>query len=243
MDYSLDRMESAHVLRWLPPGVEVEIRKTADGDAVPGVGDIGSFDRVIHTGSALSIIDDPPFLEEAMELIRRAAGAGMPQFGICYGHQLLFRALQGREAVERCPEGPETGWLGLQLGDAGAGLLADPGSPGTSSMRVFQSHRDRVIRVTPGCELLAWSEHTRLQAVLDRDLALLGVQFHPEFDRESGRLELLSDPEFVEREGRNAESLAGSGPEDFSACVFFERFVLDRLPLTGALRVGEERSP
>ncbi|MBN1434013.1 type 1 glutamine amidotransferase, partial [Candidatus Fermentibacterales bacterium] len=215
---------SVHVGRWLPDGVEMDIRLILDREPMPAP---DCYDRLIHTGSALSVVDDAHFYACAFRLIHRASELSIPQLGICYGHQLLCRALLGKDAVERSHNGLEAGWREISVSDTGLRMLC-PDAPAGSRrvVRVFQSHRDRVVRVPDTAEVIAWNDHTAIQAFCDPALSLLGVQFHPEFDLDSGNREFAADRENLESSGYSLEEITSSGPEGFSAAAFFGRFAL-----------------
>ena len=53
------------------------------------------FSGVLITGSAAMVTDRHAWSERSAEWLRDAAHAGVPLFGICYGHQLLAHALGG----------------------------------------------------------------------------------------------------------------------------------------------------
>ena len=102
LDYSVDRSEAPLFSRWLPEGSEREVSFVHFGDPIPSP--VG-FTRVMHTGSSLSICEDAVFTQDACEVVRECVAKGVPQMGVCYGHQLLCRALLG-------PCCPAVGWDG-----------------------------------------------------------------------------------------------------------------------------------
>ena len=48
------------------------------------------------TGSPAMVTDREPWSEDTAAWLREAAAAGLPMFGVCYGHQLLAHALGGK---------------------------------------------------------------------------------------------------------------------------------------------------
>ena len=104
--------------------------------------------------------------------------AGVPVFGICYGHQVLVRELGG--TVERTGAA-EYGGTPLQvLGgpgqSAGGQLLAGLGP----ELSVWMSHGDTSTVAPPGFMVTAQTAATPAAAVEDHERRLYGVQFHPE---------------------------------------------------------------
>ncbi|WP_251265687.1 glutamine amidotransferase-related protein, partial [Enterobacter hormaechei] len=62
------------------------------GGALP---DPHAFAGVLVTGSAAFVTDHAEWSERSAAWLRQTAHAGLPVFGICYGHQLLAHALGG----------------------------------------------------------------------------------------------------------------------------------------------------
>lgn len=71
-----------------------------------------AFRMVVVLGSDAAAYDDTvPWLAAELALVRRAVAHGVPVLGICFGGQLLARALGGE--VRRAPR-PELGWTEVQ---------------------------------------------------------------------------------------------------------------------------------
>jgi GMP synthase (glutamine-hydrolysing) len=98
--------------------------------------------------------------------------AGVPVFGICYGHQVLVRELGG--TVERTGAAE---YGGTPLSTAGASRLLE-GLPAEFS--VWMSHGDTSTAAPPGFVVTARTATTPAAAVEDPARKLYGVQFHPE---------------------------------------------------------------
>lgn len=215
IDYSTDRSEGAAVSRWLPAET-VHVH-------VPGEGpfpDPAGYSHVLHSGSAWSICSDAPFQDDAEALVRRAAELGRPQMGICYGHQMLARALLGREAVRRNPGGCEAGWLEVRWSPYAARLAGIP-----RVTRVFQFHYDEVIVLPRGSMILAWNAACLVQSFVCPGLRLFGTQFHPEFDRASGNAQYLRERAKLASAGLDADSIIAGGPEPDADGSFFRFFL------------------
>ncbi|HEY1331978.1 MAG TPA: glutamine-hydrolyzing GMP synthase [Actinomycetota bacterium] len=97
---------------------------------------------------------------------------GVPVLGICYGQQVMARALGGR--VERTGV-REYGRTELTVDDPGR-VLAD--LPGTDT--VWMSHSDTVTAAPEGFAVTAHTSAAPVAAFEDRARGLYGVQFHPE---------------------------------------------------------------
>jgi GMP synthase (glutamine-hydrolysing) len=99
-------------------------------------------------------------------------GLGVPVLGICYGHQLMSRALGGDVAATGQREYGRT----TLLVDEPGVLLEDLPAEDT----VWMSHGDAVSRPPDGFRVTARTSATPVAAMEDRERGLFGVQFHPE---------------------------------------------------------------
>ncbi|HEY7521056.1 MAG TPA: glutamine-hydrolyzing GMP synthase [Methylomirabilota bacterium] len=108
---------------------------------------------------------------------------GVPILGICYGHQLLARDLEGRvePGVTK-----EYGHSSLHAGD---GLLFR-GVP-VRELRVWMSHGDTVVDIPPGFSIVGETDDCKVAAMEDRARRLFGLQFHPEVVHTEHGLEIL----------------------------------------------------
>src|ERR1700728_1749353 len=100
--------------------------------------------------------------------------AGVPVFGICYGHQVLVRELGG--TVERTGAAEYGGTPLLILPVTDSRLLAGLGP----ELSVWMSHGDTSTAAPPGFTVTAQTAATPAAAVEDPERGLFGVQFHPE---------------------------------------------------------------
>lgn len=132
-------------------------------------------DAIIYSGSPRDAWVDDDFTLKAMDMIRRIRERKIPFLGVCYGHQLLARALGGD--VQLAPNGLEVGNSIVYLTHQGqqSPLFAGYGR----TLSVLQSHRDAVINLPRGAALLAANDHSPVQAFSFED-RMFGVQFHPE---------------------------------------------------------------
>ncbi len=217
LDYSTDRVLGPATARWLPTGTPLETWTMLDEQPLPPLDGVT---HLLHTGSALSINDDHPFLPGVFALVRQAVERGLSQFGFCYGHQLLARALGGREAVRRNPAGPEIGYLEVSFTTAGMAHFHVP-----RRCTFWQFHYDEVIALPDSARVLATSAGCGVQAFHDPELRLTGTQFHPEVDRELGNRIYREKAEQLAREGFDAERLVEGCPEGFDMHAIMARFV------------------
>jgi GMP synthase (glutamine-hydrolysing) len=140
--------------------------------------------------------------------------------GVCYGHQLICRALLGSSAVGSCPGGLEAGWIDVEITGAG---LEIPGAAPVS--RVFQSHFDSVIKIPETAEVIAKNGHTAIQAFIDRKKNLFSMQFHPEFTRSEGNKLFSKEEKLLKDNGIDLQTVLDDGPSINTGNIFFGYFL------------------
>jgi GMP synthase (glutamine-hydrolysing) len=97
---------------------------------------------------------------------------GVPVLGICYGHQLMARALGGEVAATGRRE-----YGGTQLEVTQRGVLLQDLAP---SETVWMSHGDAVTVAPDGFRVTSRTEQIAVASMEDPERGLFAVQFHPE---------------------------------------------------------------
>ncbi len=150
------------VLDWLTAHrIEGEVVRIDVGD---GDVDAADYDVVIPLGSEFAPYQDEiPWIPREAELLRQVHESGRSVFGICFGGQLLARALGGR--VHRARRS-EIGWVSVGT--------HDPELVGDGPW--FQWHFD-TFEAPPGAEIVANNDVGPQAFVVGPSM---GLQFHPE---------------------------------------------------------------
>jgi len=133
-------------------------------------------DGWITTGSKCGVNDDADWIERLSGFIRALAQSRQPLVGICFGHQLIARALGGR--VERSPRSWGLGAYPTTL--AGREPWMTPWR--ASDLQLLASHQDQVVALPPQGRVLAGSGFCPIYMMQVGD-SCLGIQGHPEFTR------------------------------------------------------------
>ncbi|MFC6837368.1 type 1 glutamine amidotransferase [Halomarina ordinaria] len=147
----------------------------SDGQLPPAVG-VEDVDGVVVTGSRASAYWDDQWIADAAAWLHDAHAAGLPVLGVCFGHQLLARALGGDVAAM---DDFELGYRTVTQ-TADGPLLAGL----EDRFTVFTSHGDTVATLPPGAEVFAENDYGIHAFRLGH---AFGVQFHPEYDQEMAR--------------------------------------------------------
>ena len=220
LDYSTDRLETPNIKRWLPKDAQVEALFINTEESFPDDLIEQDYTHIVHSGSALSITKTAPFTEKAVAFIREARENKVAQMGICYGHQLVCCALVGKRSVRSSPNGMEAGWNKVRFDRKAMEIL------GVGEREaVWQHHFDEVTEIPAGSDLLATNAHTNIQAYVNYEQRLLGTQFHPEFDRESGNEIYLRDRPLLEMNNINVDEIIQGGPSIQAGKIFFGFFI------------------
>lgn len=133
-------------------------------DLEENIPDPREYQLIASLGSEFAAFDDSvPFVRRESDLIKQAAANDVPFLGLCFGGQLMARALGGKSFRS---ERSEIGWLPVRSKDPD--LI--PEGPW------FQWHFDS-FTLPPGATLLADTEVGPQAYVVGRSL---GLQFHPE---------------------------------------------------------------
>ena len=164
--------------RFAPLGVELTVFDVTAG-TLPGDEDLSSFDGWMISGSRRSVYEDEPWIRDLEALTRRLVEDRRPLVGICFGHQMVARALGG--TVEAAPVGWGIGGRRFEVVDRAPWM--DDGEAYT----LLMSHQDQVTRLPDGAVLLATAEYCPVGAYRIGDHVFC-VQGHPEWVPELSRI-------------------------------------------------------
>ena len=161
--------------RFGPVGLDLRIYECTAGEFPERTDECDGF---ITSGSRHSAYEDLDWIRGLNEFQRRLFDDGVPQVGICFGHQTIAQALGGR--VEKA-----AGWgVGVKTFDVVE--LAPWMDPAKPSFNILMSHQDQVVELPEGAEVLATADYCPVGAYRVGDLVFC-VQGHPEFVPELSR--------------------------------------------------------
>ena len=172
-----------HVIDWLAAHDALVDLFRIDVDG--GERDPGDYDVIVSLGSERAAYDDTvSWVPRELRILAAAADADIPVLGICFGGQLLARALGG-EAMRA--EKVEIGWVPIRT--------IEPSLVGEGPW--LQWHYD-TFSLPAGAKLLAESPAGPQAYTAGRSL---GVQFHPEVTAEIVTNWISQDGAALRRQG------------------------------------------
>ncbi len=132
-----------------------------DGAPLPGIHEA---DGWLITGSRHGAYEDHPWIPPLEAFIRAAYAGHVPVVGICFGHQIIAKAMGGR--VEKYAGGWSVGPTDYDFG--------------SEKLRLNAWHQDQVVAKPEAAEVIGTSGFCENAALLYDD-RMMTVQAHPEF--------------------------------------------------------------
>lgn len=181
----------------------------------------------VISGSWAMVTDRLAWSETTGAWLRSAFSAGLPLFGVCYGHQLMADALGGKVADN--PNGKEVGLQTVTLApQATDDALLQQFPPRFSA---YLTHQQSVLAPPSGAQVLAHSAQDGCQIIRYGEHAF-SVQFHPEFTADIMRSGLSHSAAALRAAGHDVDRLLQLGEEPLWArrilLNFVQRYALDR---------------
>ncbi|TAL61780.1 MAG: GMP synthase [Legionella sp.] len=158
--------------------------------------DIDEVDAYLITGSRHGVNDGFPWITQLEEFVRQLHAAGKKVIGICFGHQLIAKALGGK--VIKSPNG----W-GVGISQNQVKAQKEWMTPLLEQFNLLVSHQDQVVELPKGAEILAGSDFCP-NYLMQVGNNLLSVQGHPEFTKAYSealmvsREDTIGEKEFIE---------------------------------------------
>ena len=155
-----------------PAGEPVEMIpfRAHDGE-LPGLSDLKANDALMISGSTAGVYESHEWLSPLFDTVRRAIDSQIPTIGVCFGHQVVAKAL-GAEV------GPFSGGWNL----AGIDYQFESASPrdnNADGVRLIAFHRDQVSTVPDGTRRYLTAERCEIAGLVGE--SVLTIQPHPEF--------------------------------------------------------------
>ena len=146
--------------------------RVTDGELPKSVHDC---DGYLTTGSRYGVNDGFAWIDALEKFVVDLDDAKIKFVGICFGHQMLAKALGGQVKVS------DQGWgVGITRNDVD--IEKDWMSPAQKSFNLVVSHHEQVTRLPQGVEVLASSDFCPYYMLQFND-HMMSIQGHPEFSK------------------------------------------------------------
>ncbi|XP_010246567.1 PREDICTED: gamma-glutamyl peptidase 5-like [Nelumbo nucifera] len=162
-------------------GDEWDLFRVVNGE-FPKMEELHKYHGFVISGSPHDAHANDPWILKLCFLIQTLDAMEMKVLGICFGHQVLCRALGGKTG---------RAYSGWDLGVRKVKIMEDlpPRSffndlkeiPPTLS--IIKCHQDEVWEVPVGAEVIAFSDKTGVEMFIHGD-HILGIQGHPEYTKD-----------------------------------------------------------
>ncbi|KAG6486020.1 gamma-glutamyl peptidase 5-like [Zingiber officinale] len=154
-----------------------QVYRAAHGE-LPTAAEADGYDGFVITGSCNDAHGDDPWIEGLVAFLRTLDAKKKKVLGVCFGHQILSRALGG--TTGRAKKGWDIGVTCIHPSHTIIKSQASLHIP--SHLPVIEFHRDEVWQLPPQAEVLAWSEKTGIE-MFRYGNHIMGIQGHPEYDK------------------------------------------------------------
>ncbi|KAF9603295.1 hypothetical protein IFM89_034644 [Coptis chinensis] len=157
-------------------GESWDVYRVADGE-FPEEDELELYDGFVITGSVCDAHGNDVWICELLKLLNKLDDMKKKVLGVCFGHQILGRALGGK--IGRSLTGWDIGVRPINLSTSK--FLNSLQLP--SKLSVIEFHQDEVIELPPSAEIIAWSEKTGIEMFRSGD-HIMGIQGHPEYNKD-----------------------------------------------------------
>lgn len=182
--------------------------------------DLKSLDGFISTGSSLSVYDEEEWISQFEDFLRELYKKKLKYFGVCFGYQMLARALGGK--VVKARQGWMVGVKSVEVHSSQDWMSIDPrpnsehvsASEGAIDLKVnvISSHQDQVVSLPANGVPIASSEGCPYAMFVVGD-SLAGIQGHPEFQT------AYAQPLLESRRGLIADDIVDAGILSFGKAL------------------------
>ncbi|XP_058760541.1 gamma-glutamyl peptidase 5-like [Vicia villosa] len=151
-----------------------DLYKVVNGE-FPQDDDVCLYDGFVITGSCHDAHANDPWILKLLSLVHTLNSFNKKILGICFGHQIIGRALGGKVVRSTAGWDIDVTTINLLQSSYSNKSLNLP-----SKLSLFQCHRDEVRDLPEEVEIIGWSEKTEIE-MFRYGNHMLGIQGHPEF--------------------------------------------------------------
>ncbi|KAK6944308.1 Glutamine amidotransferase [Dillenia turbinata] len=163
-------------------GERWDLFRVVDGE-FPDMNELHNYDGFVISGSPFDAYGNDHWILKLCFLLQTLDAMEKKVLGVCFGHQVLCRALGGRVQKSR------TGWdLGIRKVNILKDLSPYDYNLGQSdqirkSLSIIECHQDEIWEVPQGAEVIAYSDKTGVE-MFKIGNHIMGIQGHPEYTKD-----------------------------------------------------------
>ncbi|CAK9141672.1 unnamed protein product [Ilex paraguariensis] len=139
---------------------------------------VEDYDGFVISGSCSDAHGNDVWICKLLNLIKKLDSLKKKVLGICFGHQILGRAMGGK--IGRAISGWDIGVRTVHLSSSSK-LFTSLKMP--ALLPVIECHRDEVWELPSKAEVIAWSDKTGIEMFGYGD-HIMGIQGHPEYTKD-----------------------------------------------------------
>ncbi|XP_042503569.1 gamma-glutamyl peptidase 3-like [Macadamia integrifolia] len=180
-------------------GEEWDLFNVVDGE-FPDMDELYKYHGFVISGSPYDAYGNELWILKLCFLLQTLDAMEKKVIGICFGHQVLCRALGGK--VGKANDGWDLGLRKISIVEdlplcSLFGVLEEI----PPSLTIIECHQDEVWEVPLGAEVIAFSEQTGVEMFVIGD-HILGIQGHPEYTKDilSNIIDRLANNNSVQKE-------------------------------------------
>lgn len=178
---------------------------------------------IIITGSSAMVTEERNWSEATINWLRPLLTKNIPILGVCYGHQLLAKLLDG--VVNWNPNGRQIGQVNMSLTNEihHDELFAGLTKQNTRSLKFLATHQQSVITLPKSVTLLGKTQLDPNHCFRYKE-HVWGLQFHPEFTPEIIKEYIHARYEDILYEGLNPKALLSPILNTPNGSLLLQRF-------------------
>ncbi|CAI9783002.1 unnamed protein product [Fraxinus pennsylvanica] len=163
-------------------GEKWDMFRVVEGE-FPDMDDLQKYEGFVISGSPYDAYGDENWILKLYFLLQKLFTMRKKVLGICFGHQVLCRALGGK--VGKAYSGWDIGIRKVRFTEDFTfhGYFDDNFDEIPPTLSVIECHQDEVCEVPEGAQVLACSDKTRVEMLTFGD-NILGIQGHPEYTKD-----------------------------------------------------------
>ncbi|XP_022135384.1 gamma-glutamyl peptidase 2-like isoform X2 [Momordica charantia] len=147
----------------------------------PAIDELQNYHGFVISGSPHDAYANDSWILDLCFLLQTLDTMEKKVLGICFGHQVLCRALGGK--VGRAETGWDIGVRKVQIMESSEWRFVEDMGEMPSNLSIIECHQDEVWEIPHGAQIIGFSDKTGVEIFAIGD-HILGIQGHPEYSKD-----------------------------------------------------------